>query len=119
MTTTAKSDLLVGADVETMVNEEEEEEGEEDGAEEILLDEETPKDKSVEAQLDTMTDITEVVISNARVTAHHQGVESGKLIAIGNNTFTEYEILVESKEAGIAWTVFRRFTHFKYGKMNE
>ena len=44
---------------------------------------------------------------------YHEGVEAGKIVALASSTFTEYEIVVESKEAGLQWTVFRRFTQFK------
>ena len=59
------------------------------------------------------TDITHAVISRARVVGYHEGVEAGKIVALASSTFTEYEIVVESKEAGLQWTVFRRFTQFK------
>ena len=115
---TTKSEMLM-SDVPVTTDgnlEGENGQGQGDKAEEEIALEEEPVPTATtnqKTQLDTLTDISQAPISSARVVAHHQGVESGKLLSMGNNTFTEYEILVESKEMGVAWTVFRRFTHFK------
>lgn len=59
------------------------------------------------------TDITRAVISKACVVGYHEGMEAGKIVATASTTYTEYEIVVDSEEAGLQWTVFRRFTQFK------
>ena len=56
--------------------------------------------------------IDDFVITSAKVTGFHEGMTGSKGL-LKNNTFTEYELLVEAAASKRKWVVYRRYSNFK------